>query len=194
MQNTTRYSDEELALFKIHIELKLETAREDYQFISSQIEDVTASMEEENDPMDDSSNNMDLERLQIMAVRHQHHIRDLENALLRVRNKSFGICSVTNELIDKRRLMAVPATTKSLAAKNAVPQPEKKVAKPSITKSASPKIITKVISKKVTPVSPVILEEEEDIFLDDFYDEDNQSVEDSSGIDFDSIPAEEEED
>ena len=150
VQISSRYSDSDLAEFKKRIEQKLEYAREDYNFANSQIKDLTENMESEGDWMDSSASNIELEMLYTMANRQKKHIDDLEKALLRIINKSYGICQVTGELIDKRRLFAVPTTSKSLAAKlgevapmeaeEEQPKPAKKKKKP-----AEPVIFTKVI-------------------------------------------------
>ncbi|MBK6931657.1 MAG: TraR/DksA family transcriptional regulator [Saprospirales bacterium] len=67
---------------------------------------------------DDSTAHTDLELLQRMALRQQRHIQDLRNALLRIQNKTYGICIVTGQLIDKSRLRLVPHATKSIDGKN----------------------------------------------------------------------------
>ena len=131
--------------------------------------------------MDDSSINNDVEMLNNMAIRQRMHIQDLDNALVRIKNKSYGICSITGQLIDKRRLLAVPTTTKSLAAKVAEqaappidkkekPEPpvqeEKKPApqeKPGTTKRIITTVIRKSSSAKKKPqVDLEDFEEEED--------------------------------
>jgi len=189
MAVTNRYSDQDLAEFKAQIEKKLEKANQDLVFTLDQIENITEAMDGEGGRVEETSNTTNLQMLNTMAGRQRHHIRDLENALLRIQSKSYGICSVTGELIDKRRLLAVPTTTKSLAAKNAAAQMEKekeKVRKPVLmAKSTTPKISSKIIRKSSTPPPPVnhfdedddddddtfIMEEEFDINSDDL---DNQ--------------------
>ncbi len=85
--------------------------------------------------------------LQAMANRQRRYVMDLQNALQRIHNKSYGICSVTGQLIDKRRLMAVLTTTKSLIEKVGGSQPKKKTAaRPT---PSTPKIISRVIRKKM---------------------------------------------
>ena len=64
-----------------------------------------------------------MEYLNDMAIRQRKLIQDLQNASVRIMNKSYGICVVTGDLIDKRRLMAQPIATKSVAVKNARPAP-----------------------------------------------------------------------
>lgn len=177
MTKQTRYSDEELTLFKIQIELKLSKATNDLEFLQDQIQNAAEARDDKGDWMDDIAVGNDLEMLHSMAHRQRRHIQDLENALLRIRNKSYGVCVLTGELIDKRRLMAVPTTTKSLAAKTAAAAPvnKKEERKPQPTRKDQPnKIITRVIRKSTTSVKPPIVEpEEEDELYDDFLDGDS---------------------
>ncbi len=124
MSNTNRYSDRELELFKINIEQKKEKAENDLHFLLKQMENITEATSKGD--WKENTSSSDLEMLSTMANRHRHHLQDLKNALIRIQNKNYGICSLTGELIDKRRLMAVPITTKSLAAKMQPPYPKKK--------------------------------------------------------------------
>ena len=83
-----------------------------------------------------------------MANRLRKYVVDLKNALLRIHNKSYGICSLTGQLIDKKRLLAVPTTTKGVVAKTA--NNKRNLSRPfrsSITKKKSPKIISRVGQK-----------------------------------------------
>ena len=182
MSNTNRYSDEELALFKIHIEQKLDKASKDLTFLLGQIENISESRGNEGDRMDETSSNNDLEMLYTMANRHRHHIQDLKNALIRIHQKTYGICIITGELIDKRRLMAVSTTTKSLAAKNDIASTEvKKESRPKPTSkhnNTSPKVITKIIKKSTAPINPLNIhddedndDEDDDLFDDDIFDQ-----------------------
>lgn len=117
---TVRYSDEELAEFRQLIETKWEEAQNQLQTLQEQILEITENAGDEHggDWMDDSNVNNDVEMLNTMAIRQRKYIKDLENALVRIKNKTYGICVITGELIDKRRLMAVPTTTKSVMAKS----------------------------------------------------------------------------
>lgn len=121
MTSTKRYSDTELEEFRVLIQGKLDTAREQLEQLQSQIFEITENSDDEygSDWMDDSSINNEIEILNDMAIRQRKYIQDLENALVRIKNKTYGICVVSGELIDKKRLLAVPTTTKSIAAKNA---------------------------------------------------------------------------
>lgn len=168
--NIIRYSDKELNAFRILVESKLEKSSKDLDFILSQIQDLTESIENEGDWMDDTSSMSELEMLYTMANRSRHHIRDLENALIRIQNKSYGICVLTGELIDMKRLMAVPTTTKSLVAKNVQAISDVKVSRPAPSKSSGErKIISKIISKPVAKPVPIPENDfEEDDFEQDF--------------------------
>ncbi len=151
-QSISRYSDADLAEFKTLIEKKLVTAYEDLEYLREQISDTTENMEKDGDYMEESTSFTDLEMFHDMVYRLQKHVQSLENALVRIRNKSYGICVVTGELIDKRRLLAVPTTTMCMAAKLAgTPAPKKPESKPSASKSSTPIIITKAYGKPAEP-------------------------------------------
>jgi RNA polymerase-binding transcription factor DksA len=164
VSSTVRYSDADLAEFQAIIEKKLEKAQEELSYMQEQILEITENSGDDHggDWMDDSSTNND--------------IQDLENAMVRIKNKSYGICSITGQLIDKRRLIAVPTATKSVEAKNAeaiqkeAQKAEKKVPPPIVREkvekevSSSPKIITKVIRKpKSAPAKPVDIDDDDDL-------------------------------
>ncbi len=203
--SVVRYSDAELAEFKELIDNKLEKSREQLQSLQEQILEITENSSDEHggDWVDDSSINNDVEMLNNMAIRQRMYIRELENALVRIRNKTYGICSVSGELIDKRRLLAVPTTTKSLAAKTVQQQaPERKTpsrpARPASPKTPStPKVITKIIRKpSADKPKPAILDDDDDDLFNDelLFDEDddvpmNKAVKDLE----DELPEEEEE-
>jgi RNA polymerase-binding transcription factor DksA len=187
--SVVRYSDEELAEFKVLIEKKLGNAREQLHSLQEQILEITENTSDEHggDWMDDSSINNDVEMLNNMAIRQRRYIKDLENALIRIRNKSYGICTVTGELIDKKRLLAVPTTTKSLLAKTQEQSPAVPERKPPAPERPAPpppgsakKVITRVIRKspaKPAPPKPENFDDDdEDFNLDDFYDEDTENL------------------
>ena len=117
---TTKYSDNDLQEFKALIETKLEKANEQLRSLRVQIVELSENNEDNygGDWIDDSSFNNDREMLHTMAHRQKKHIQDLENALIRIRTKTYGICAITGTLIDRKRLIAVPTTTKSLIAKD----------------------------------------------------------------------------
>ena len=120
--NTLRYSDRELVTFKEIIDAKLAKAKAQLLQLQTQIIEATQNSSDAHgaDWMDDSSMNAELDMLNTMAIRQRKYKKEQENALIRIRNKVYGICIITGNLIDKRRLMAVPTTTKSVAAKNAI--------------------------------------------------------------------------
>lgn len=115
-----RYSDEELQEFKTLVEQKLALAQEELNTTQRQIDDLNENgfNQQGGDWYDDSTAHTDLEMLQRMLTRQQRHVQDLKNALLRIHNKTYGICTVTGNLIDKERLRLVPHATKSVDGKN----------------------------------------------------------------------------
>lgn len=115
-----RYSDEELQEFKALIDAKLEQAKAELSTTEQQISDLNENgfNQQGGDWYDDSTAHTDLEMLQRMLTRQQRYVQDLKNALLRIQNKTYGICSVTGHLIDKERLKVVPHATKSIDGKN----------------------------------------------------------------------------
>ena len=115
---TNRYLEEDLAEFKMKIEQKLETAQKQLNMFQKSIDNISDIKNNDGDWMDDTSNTQDLQLLYSMVGRQNKHIQDLKNALIRIHNKSYGICVVTGNLIDKRRLLAVLTTTKSIEGKN----------------------------------------------------------------------------
>ncbi|MEY3368219.1 MAG: hypothetical protein RI973_1374 [Bacteroidota bacterium] len=178
---TIRYSDADLEEFRSLVEKKLDTAREELDYLQEQILEITENSGDDHggDWMDDSSTNNDIEFLNNMAIRQRKYIQDLENAIVRIKNKTYGICSVTGHLIDKRRLLAVPTATKSVEAKTAeaaeAPKaPEKKAVPPEVKEKveksapATPKIITKVIRKPKpgTAAKPVDIDDDDDLDFD----------------------------
>ena len=116
---TTRYSDEDLKEFKKLLEDKFEKAKSQYLSLKDQLKDITENNNDDfaKDITDFSSIQTEVEMLNNMANHQRKYIQDLENALIRINNKSYGICVTTGELIDKKRLIAVPTTTKSVTAK-----------------------------------------------------------------------------
>ena len=147
-----RYSDLELVEFQALIETKIEKATVQLMSLKEQLNDLNENDDNNYDPDDNSSSFVDREFLQKMVHRQEKHIRDLENALVRIKNKTFGVCGVTGELIDKKRLMAVPTTTKSLAAKLNPVKPVKQE-RPKLDKPKEKVILTKILKKTSTPNS-----------------------------------------
>jgi RNA polymerase-binding transcription factor DksA len=119
MTGNEKYSEAELLEFQALVEGKLAKARQHYEQLQRQIQETNEDSDDDfgTDWIDDSNIHNQMEMLGEMAVRQRKYIHSLENALIRIRNKTYGICEVTGEKIDKRRLIAVPTTTKSLQAK-----------------------------------------------------------------------------
>ncbi len=116
-----RYSDEELVEFKEIIASRLEAARKELNYLQGLItrKDEAGTEDTENRymNMEDGSGAMEREQLAQMASRQIQFMGHLEKALVRIENKTYGICRVTGKLIDKARLRAVPHATLSIEAK-----------------------------------------------------------------------------
>ena len=117
-----KYSDKELERFKKLIIKKMDQAKQDLDILKS------ASMNDSDNGTDDTSptfkafeegsETMSKEANTQLALRQEKFIRDLKNALIRIENKTYGVCRVTGKLIKKKRLMVVPHATLSIEAKN----------------------------------------------------------------------------
>ncbi len=118
---TMRYSDNELNEFKELISRKLETAKKELGYLQGLItrKDEMGGDDTDNRymTMEDGSLSMEREQLSQMASRQITFIDHLEKAMMRIENKTYGICRVTGKLIDKARLRAVPHATLSIEAK-----------------------------------------------------------------------------
>ncbi|MBL7765903.1 MAG: TraR/DksA family transcriptional regulator [Chitinophagaceae bacterium] len=118
-----RYSDEDLSEFRDLIMRKLETAKAELHYLQGVImrkdEGGTEDTENKYQNIEDGSASMDREQYNQMASRQINFISHLEQALMRIENKTYGICRVTGKLIDKARLRAVPHATLSMEAKSA---------------------------------------------------------------------------
>ena len=113
----TRYSDEELEEFRVLISKKLERAQEQLEFYLDQLSELADNPDSKVKGLDDGIGTAESERLTNMAGRQRKHIQHLENALIRIKNKAYGVCRVTGKLISKERLKAVPHATLSIEAK-----------------------------------------------------------------------------
>lgn len=113
----TRYSDAELDEFKVLIEEKLAQAKSQLNYYLVQLSDMADNPDAKIKGLDDGIGTLENERLSSMAARQQKLIQHLENALIRIRNKVYGVCRVTGKLIPKERLRAVPHATLSIEAK-----------------------------------------------------------------------------
>jgi len=116
-EDKTRYSDQELLDFRTIIEDKLDKAREHFEFYKNQLKELTSGPDGHIKGLDDGISTSENERMMQMAARAKKYIHHLENALIRVKNKTFGICRITGKLISKERLKAVPHATLSMEAK-----------------------------------------------------------------------------
>ena len=116
-----RYSDEDLNEFRDLINSRLDAARKELNFLQGLItrKDEAGTEDTENRfmNMEDGSGAMEREQLAQLASRQIQFMGHLEKALVRVENKTYGICRVTGKLIDKARLRAVPHATLSIEAK-----------------------------------------------------------------------------
>ncbi len=117
----TRYSDEELKEFREIIEKKLAEAREGLKLLTEAYTTQNANDTNDTSPsfkiLEEGSQVLSKEENSQLAARQQKFIRDLENAIIRIENKSYGICRVTGKLISKERLRSVPHATLSIEAK-----------------------------------------------------------------------------
>lgn len=120
-ESKTRYSDAELAEFKAIIDKKLEEARNDYDLLKSSMNHSEDHGTDDTSPtfklMEDGSDVLSKEETAQLAIRQQKFIKHLEDALIRIENKTYGICRVTGKLIAKERLRVVPHATLSIEAK-----------------------------------------------------------------------------
>ncbi|MBQ7622421.1 MAG: TraR/DksA family transcriptional regulator [Bacteroidales bacterium] len=126
-----RYSDEELAEFKKIIDDMLDKARAEYETLryvimhngSNDIEDTSPSFKTVED---DGANQLSKEEASQLAQRQYKFIQNLEQALVRIENKTYGICRVTGKLIPKERLRLVPHATLTVEAKEMLAKQGKK--------------------------------------------------------------------
>lgn len=116
-QARTRYSDTELAEFQLIIQDKLEKANQQLKFYLRQMAELADNEDAKIKNLDDAVGSSEREYLNSLAVRQRSHIQHLDNALLRIHNKVYGICRATGKLISKERLLAVPHATLSVDAK-----------------------------------------------------------------------------
>jgi RNA polymerase-binding transcription factor DksA len=118
---TQRYSDVDLAEFRELVQHKLNAAKQELAYLNGLITRKDSMSGEDSDnrymTMEDGSLSMEREQLSQMASRQIDFIEKLEKALMRIENKTYGICRVTGRLIDKARLKAVPHATLSMEAK-----------------------------------------------------------------------------
>ena len=117
-----RYSDSDLAEFEALIKEKLVVAKENLQELQRALSHEDDNTTDDTSPtfkmMEDGSETMSREETAQLAARQQKFIMNLENALLRIKNKTYGVCRVSGNLIPKERLRLVPHATMSIEAKN----------------------------------------------------------------------------
>jgi len=117
-----KYSDKELEGFRKIINAKIEKAQNDLDLIKSAYMNDSTNGTEDTSPtfksVEEGYETMSKEANTQLALRQEKFIRDLKNALVRIENKTYGVCRVTGKLIDKKRLNIVPHATLSIEAKN----------------------------------------------------------------------------
>ncbi len=115
----TRYSDAELEEFRALIEKKLGRAQRELDFFKEQLASSADNGDTKARGLDDGIGTAENNKLATLAARQQKYIKHLENAIIRIDNKIYGICRETGKLISKQRLRAVPHATLSMEAKTA---------------------------------------------------------------------------
>lgn len=122
-QEKSRYSDGELQEFKELIIRKLAEANEDYQLLKGSLshndDHGTDDTGRTFNMMEDGSETLSREEVAQLAGRQEKFIQNLQAALIRIENKTYGVCRVSGKLIPKERLRLVPHATMSIDAKNA---------------------------------------------------------------------------
>ncbi len=122
MAEKTRYSDEELQEFKDLILEKLEKAKRDYDLLKQALNNTDGNDTTDTSPtfkaLEEGASVLSKEEVGRLAQRQLKFIQHLEAALIRIENKTYGICRETGKLIPKERLRAVPHATLSIEAKN----------------------------------------------------------------------------
>ncbi len=121
MSDKTRYTDEDLAEFKALILEKIALAKRDYDQMMDVLMNRDGNDVGDTSPtykiLEEGSMTQTKEELTTMAARQQKFIQGLQAALIRIENKTYGVCRVTGKLIPKERLRAVPHATLSIEAK-----------------------------------------------------------------------------
>lgn len=116
-----KYSDQELEEFKELIETKIKNAQKELEFLKRAYMNDSNNGTEDTSPTfkayEEGSTTLSKEANAQLALRQEKFIRDLKNALVRIENKTYGICRVTGKLISRKRLLLVPHATLSIEAK-----------------------------------------------------------------------------
>lgn len=122
MGERQRYSDADLQEFKELIQAKIEKAERDLKLINENFVNDKNNGTDDTSPtfkaFEEGAKTLSKEQNAILAGRQDRFLRDLKNALIRIENKTYGVCRVTGKLIKKERLKAVPHATLSIEAKN----------------------------------------------------------------------------
>jgi|TARA_B100001971_G_C18256534_1_gene582655 RNA polymerase-binding transcription factor DksA len=123
----TKYLDSELEEFKQIIFAKLKKANQDFELLTEAYSNNSEHGTNDTSPtfkvLEEGQQVLSKEENSRLAARQQRFITNLENALIRIENKTYGICRVTGKLISKERLKAVPHATLSIDAKNQMAKP-----------------------------------------------------------------------
>ena len=121
-ENKEKFNDKELLEFKTLIKEKITKAKEQLELIESAYRNDSDNGTNDTAPtfkaFDEGSEVMSKKTSSQLAIRQEKFIRDLKNALVRIENKTYGICRVTGKLINPERLKLVPHATLSIEAKN----------------------------------------------------------------------------
>lgn len=121
MSEKKRYSDEELQEFKEIILEKLDKARREYDTLKASVTNTEGNDIDDTCPtfkvLEEGASTLSKEEAGHLAQRQMKFIQHLQNALIRIENKTYGVCCETGELIPKERLRAVPHATRSVEAK-----------------------------------------------------------------------------
>ena len=121
-ETTERYSDADLEEFRAIILEKMASANKQLEMYKSAYMNDSSNGTDDTSPtfkaFDEGSETMSKESNSQLAIRQEKFIRDLKNALIRIENKTYGVCRVTGKLIKKERLKLVPHATLSIEAKN----------------------------------------------------------------------------
>ena len=122
-EERVRYSDSELAEFKQVILKKLEQARADYELLRENITHSGDNDTQDTSPtfkvLEEGATTLSKEETGRLAAHQVKFIRNLEMALVRIENKTYGVCKTTGKLIPKERLLRVPHATECIEAKEA---------------------------------------------------------------------------
>ena len=123
MSEKVCYSESELAYFKKIIEKKIESARQDLSLLQAAFSNDSDNGTDDTSPtfkaFEEGSSTLSKDENMKLAMRQEKFIKNLNNALIRIENKTYGVCRVTGKLISRERLKLVPHATLSIEAKRA---------------------------------------------------------------------------